>query len=40
MFENLDDIVIHYEEVMAELGSPEVADNQDRFRKSRRIYFL
>ena len=33
MFENLDDIVIHYEEVMAELGSPEVADNQDRFRK-------
>ena len=33
MFENLDDIVIHYEEVMAELGSPEVANNQDRFKK-------
>lgn len=33
MFENIDDIVVHYEEVMAELGSPEVTNNQDRFRK-------
>lgn len=33
MFDNLADIVVHYEEVMMELGSPEVANNQERFRK-------
>ena len=33
MFDKLDDILIRYEELMGELGSPGVADNQDRFRK-------
>ena len=33
MFENLDDIVIHYDEIMAELGSADVANDQNRFRK-------
>ena len=33
MFDNLDDILIHYEELMAELGSPEIANNQERYRK-------
>lgn len=33
MFDSLDDIVIHYEEIMAELGNPDVANDQTRFRK-------
>ncbi len=33
MFENLEDILIHYEELMMELGSPDVANDQNRFRK-------
>ena len=33
MFDNLDDILIHYEEIMAELASPDTANDQDRFRK-------
>ena len=33
MFDNLEDILVHYEEVMAELANPEVAGNQDRFKK-------
>lgn len=33
MFDNLEDILKHYEEVMAELGSQEVANDQNRFRK-------
>lgn len=33
MFDNLEDLLKHYEELMAELGSPEVANDQDRFRK-------
>ena len=33
MFDRLDDILIHYEEIMQELGEPNVTDNQDRFRK-------
>ena len=33
MFDNLADIVIHYEEIMMELGSPDVANDQNRFRK-------
>ncbi len=33
MFDNLKDILKHYEELMAELGSQEVANDQDRFRK-------
>ena len=33
MFDNLEDILKHYEEIMAELGSQEVAGDQNRFRK-------
>jgi len=33
MFDKLEDIIQRYEELMGELGSPGVADNQDRFRK-------
>ena len=33
MFDKLEDILIKYEELMSELGSPGVADNQERFRK-------
>ena len=33
MLDNLEDILVHYEEVMAELANPEVAGNQDRFKK-------
>ncbi len=33
MFDNLEDILKHYEEIMAELGSQEVANDQNRFRK-------
>ena len=33
MFDRLDDILIHYEEIMQELGEPNVPENQDRFRK-------
>ncbi len=33
MFENLEDIIVHYDEVMAALGSPDVANDQNRFRK-------
>lgn len=33
MFDNLEDILIHYEEVMMELGSPDVANDQTKFRK-------
>ena len=33
MFENLDDIVIHYDEIMAELAGGDVANDQNRFRK-------
>ena len=33
MFDRLDDILIHSEEIMQELGEPNVTENQDRFRK-------
>lgn len=33
MFDNLADIVVHYEEVMMELGSPDIANDQIKFRK-------
>lgn len=33
MFDKLEDILIRYEELMGELGSQGVADNQDRFRR-------
>lgn len=33
MFDRLDDIVIHYEEIMQELNAPDVTENQMRFRR-------
>lgn len=33
MFDRLDDILIRYQQVMEELGDPEVANDQTRFRK-------
>ena len=33
MFDKLDDILIHYEELMQELNNPSVAEDQSRFRK-------
>ena len=33
MFDNLEDIVVHYDEIMAELASGDVANDQNRFRK-------
>lgn len=33
MFDNLEDILVHYEELMMELGSPDIANDQNRFRK-------
>lgn len=33
MLDRLDDIVVHYEEIMEELNNPSVAENQERFRK-------
>lgn len=33
MFDKLDDILIHYEELMLELNNPSVAEDQNRFRK-------
>lgn len=33
MFDRLDDILIHYEELMLELNNPSVAEDQRRFRK-------
>ena len=32
MFDRLDDMLIHYEEIMQELNEPGVADDQKRFR--------
>ena len=33
MFDKLDDLLIRYEEIMSELSEPDVANDQDRFRK-------
>lgn len=33
MFDRLDDILIHYEELMQELNNPSVTEDQNRFRK-------
>ena len=33
MFDRLDDMLIHYEELMLELNNPSVAEDQNRFRK-------
>lgn len=33
MFDKLDDLIIHYEELMRTLNEPDVAENQTRFRK-------
>ena len=33
MFDKLEDLLIRFEEIMSELGEPNVANNQERFRK-------
>ncbi len=33
MFDRLEDILIHYEEIMQELNAPDVTENQTRFRR-------
>ena len=33
MFDKLEDLLIHFEEIMSELAEPNVANNQERFRK-------
>lgn len=33
MFDRLDDILVHYEELMQELNNPSVTEDQNRFRK-------
>ena len=33
MFDRLDDMLIHYEELMLELNNPSVAEDQNRFRR-------
>ena len=33
MFDRLDDMLIHYEEIMQELNEPGVAEDQNRFRR-------
>jgi len=33
MFDKLDDLLIRFEEVLNELGEPDVTSNQDRFQK-------
>ena len=33
MFDRLEDLLKHYEELMLELNEPSVADDQKRFRK-------
>ena len=32
MFDKLEDLFIHFEEIMSELAEPNVANNQERFR--------
>ena len=36
MFDKLEDLLIRYEELMSELSEPDVANNQERFRKLKR----
>ena len=33
MFEKLDSVILHYEDIERELMSPDIAANQERFRK-------
>ena len=33
MFDKLDDLLIRFEELMSELQEPDVANDQNRFRK-------
>ena len=33
MFDKLEDLLIRYEEIMGELQEPDVANDQERFRK-------
>ena len=40
MFDRLDDMLIHYEEIMQELNEPGVAEDQTRFRKLMTRHFL
>lgn len=37
MFEHLDDMLIHYEELMLELNNPSVAEDQNRFRDRKSV---
>ncbi len=38
MFDHLEDILVRYEEIQEELNSPEIANNQDRYRKLMKEY--
>ena len=38
MFDKLEDLLIRYEEIQEELNSPEIANNQDRYRKLMKEY--
>ena len=38
MFDKLEDILVRYEEIQEELNSPEIANNQERYRKLMKEY--
>lgn len=38
MFDKLEDLLVRYEEIQEELNSPEIANNQDRYRKLMKEY--
>lgn len=38
MFDRLEDILVRYEEIQEELNSPEIANNQERYRKLMKEY--
>ena len=38
MFDHLEDILVRYEEIQEELNSPEIANDQDRYRKLMKEY--
>lgn len=38
MFDHLEDILVRYEEIQEELNSPEIANNQERYRKLMKEY--
>ena len=33
MFDKLDSVMLHYEDIQRELASPDIASDQNRFRK-------